>query len=510
MLYQSPFLQLLQQLPPHYVVCIHQQETLTAAELIEKSKNLAANLAVRGIKKGDHVLLACDVGTEFLILFMAFIHLRTKTALVDPHMGNQRYASKLKQFQPKWAFIDSRLLLLQEHPLIRFVYKKTNARAFYIPYSNSYQVFATGMWLPLFQNHYRLNYVKNTEIEFVTSAEDDELVVVYTSGTLAEPKAVVHTLNSLYESLKAVASLFEQNTNASMVTHLPQFALIGMMTGYQTFFWKETTTAEQRIKFINQNQITTLFGPPAEYRALINYCIQTNQRFPESLTHLILGSAPVLRSFLIELKHFTNAKITCLYGMTEHLVVSSIDADEKINYEGKGDIVGWPLNSMQYKISDDGELHVRSPLLFKRYFHLQEADEYHATGDLVELDEKGRLLMKGRKKNMIIRANKNIYPGLYETTISQIKGVREVCMLGIYDERIHDERVILVVDADDSLTEKMLMHELKSGKHSIDSDALPDHIIFQPIPKAGRQQKTDQQKLIEQIKQQLPSLTTLS
>ena len=101
MLYQSPFLQLLQQLPPHYVVCIHQQETLTAAELIEKSKNLAANLAVRGIKKGDHVLLACDVGTEFLILFMALIHLRTKTALVDPHMGNQRYASKLKQFQPK-------------------------------------------------------------------------------------------------------------------------------------------------------------------------------------------------------------------------------------------------------------------------------------------------------------------------------------------------------------------------------------------------------------------------
>jgi acyl-CoA synthetase (AMP-forming)/AMP-acid ligase II len=509
MLCHSPFLQLLQQLPPDYVVCIHHQKELTAAQLIEKSKNLAANLAAKGVKKGDHVLLACDVGTGFLILFMALIHLRTKTALVDPHMGNHRYASKLKQFQPKWAFIDSRLLLLQEHPLIRFVYKKTKAGAFYIPYSNSYSVFATGMWLPLFQKHHRLNY-KNITADFIDTGEDDELVVVYTSGTLDEPKAVVHTMNSLFESMKAVSALFEQNNNASLVTHLPQFALIGMMTGYKTYFWKETLPAAERINFIKQHHITTLFGPPAEYRELMNYCKQTNQLFPESLNQLILGSAPVLKSFLIELKHFSQGKITCLYGMTEHLVVSSIDADEKINYEGKGDIVGWPLQNMLYKISDDGELHIKSPLLFKRYFHLQHTDEYHATGDLVELDEEGRFIMKGRKKNMIIRANKNIYPGLYETTISQIKGIKEVCMIGIYDEAIHDEHVILVVDAEPSLTEKMLMHELKTGKHSIDSDALPDHIIFQPIPKSGRQQKIDLQKITEQIKQQLPSLTTLS
>ena len=83
-------------------------------------------------------------------------------------------------------------------------------------------------------------------------------------------------------------------------------------------------------------------------------------------------------------------------------------------------------------------------------------------------------------------------------------------MIGLYDETIHDECVILVIDTDGSLTEKELMKELRSGKHAIDSDALPDHIIFQSIPKSGRQQKTDQQTLLEQIKQQLPSLTTSS
>src|SRR4051812_45788528 len=116
MLYHSPFLQLLEELPASYIVCTDRNKILTASQLITQSKSLATALEKRGLKKGDHVLIACDVGIEFLVLFIALIHLRTKTALVDPHMGNQRYASKVKQFQPRWAFIDSRLLLLQEHP----------------------------------------------------------------------------------------------------------------------------------------------------------------------------------------------------------------------------------------------------------------------------------------------------------------------------------------------------------------------------------------------------------
>jgi acyl-CoA synthetase (AMP-forming)/AMP-acid ligase II len=121
MLYHSPFLQLLEQLPGGYEICTDKKQTLTAKELIEKSRSLAFYLQTKGVRRGDAVLLACDTGIEFLVLFMALLHLRTKTALVDPHMGNERYASKIKQFQPKWAFIDNRLLLLQEHRLIELL-----------------------------------------------------------------------------------------------------------------------------------------------------------------------------------------------------------------------------------------------------------------------------------------------------------------------------------------------------------------------------------------------------
>lgn len=509
MLYHSPFLQLLEQLPGGYEICTDKKQTLTAKELIENSRSLAFYLHTKGVRRGDAVLLACDTGIEFLVLFMALLHLRTKTALVDPHMGNERYASKIKQFQPKWAFIDNRLLLLQEHPVIRFFYKRFSKKPFYIPYSSAYKTFATGIRLPLLQKHFRLQYPLQNEI-FLNDETDDEVAVVYTSGTLAEPKAVVHTINSLYASLQAIAHLLKQTEQGAVITHLPQFALIGMMTGYKTFFWKETTAVKERIDLIHTHQINTLFGPPAEYRELMAYCRKTNQPLPVCLKHLVLGSAPVLSSFLAELRTLTQAKITCLYGMTEHLVISSIDGDEKLAYKGKGDLVGWPLQNMQFEIASDDELFIRSALLFRRYFHQPAVESFHATGDLIATDEQGRFVMKGRKKNMIIRANKNIYPGLYETSIAKINGVNEVCMLGIYNHQLHDEQVILVIDGDPSLTANDILQQLKRGPFAIDSDALPDYILFQSLPKSGRQQKVDLSLLTEQIKQQLPSATILS
>lgn len=507
-MFNSPFLTLLQNTKPTHIICEDKGKVLTAKELEIKSLALAENLEKQGLKHGDHVLFACESGIEFLILFMALIHIRVKIALVDPHMGPALYWAKVKQFQPQWAFIDSRLLLLQEHPIIRWFYRKSKPKGIYIPYSKSYKVFATGRRLPLFQKHRRLkSETQNSKLR--TCNTNDELVLVYTSGTLAEPKAVVHTVNSLFESLQAISNLFANSeAGATMVTHLPHFALIGMITGYKTYFWKEELSAEKRIKFIEEKRITAFFGPPAEYLPLMEYCKENKRKFPACLTQLMLGSAPVIKPFLQELRKYTEGKITCMYGMTESLVVATIDGDEKLKAEVKGDLLGKPFAGLDYMVEEDGELLINSPLTFSRYFHNENRPELHATGDLVYLDELGRFVLKGRKKNMIIRGNKNIYPALYEDTIAGIEGIKEAIMVGIYNETKHDEDVILVVDAEKNLTEKYIMKQLLSGKHAIDSDALPDYIFLLPIPKSGRQMKPDKEALITQIKPLLSKNTT--
>jgi acyl-CoA synthetase (AMP-forming)/AMP-acid ligase II len=492
MLYASIFSERLQELPDDHVICRSDEKVLTALELRKLSAQLALHLHKQGLRRGDHVLMASEVGSDFLVLFLALLHLRVKIALVDPHMGSALYKVKIDQFQPQWAFIDSRLLLLQEHPVLQFLYKRRQKNAFYIPFSNQYKRIATGRWLPLLQGHKKLQikdfgYAENWTIDL----HDDELVLVYTSGTLEVPKAVVHTLSSLGYTINYLSYLLKSDGKEAFATHLPHFALLGMFSGFETHFWKEELSAEKKIQFIDQRKITTLFGPPSEFIPLLEYCKKNQIRLPNCLQHLLLGSAPVLPSFLTQLRSFTHAKITCTYGMTENLLVSTVDGDEKLANTEAGDLLGKVVAGVEYQIAADGELLLRSPSLFKRYFHEDDLGAFHATGDLVREDESGRLYMMGRKKNMIVRGDKNIYPALYETQISRIKGVREAVMLGKYNAILHDEEVHLFVEADKCITKEGLEIELRRGKYAIDDDVLPDYIHLLELPRKGRQQKVD-------------------
>jgi acyl-CoA synthetase (AMP-forming)/AMP-acid ligase II len=509
MLFHSPFLKLLDQLPTDHIVATHNSIQTTAASLKNASLGLAEHLSTKGLTKGDHVLMACAIGIEFLVIFFALIHLRVKVALVDPHMGRQLYWAKVQQFQPKWAFIDSRILLLQEHPLLRIFYLKCKKNPIYIPYTKEYKVIATGYQLPLIRRHIKLSSTGYAQVthKLTSSSDKDELMLVYTSGTLAEPKAVVHTVRSLFQSVLAMASVFVNESPGAIVTHLPHFALIGMITGFNTTFWKENLTAKKRLNFIKDHQITTLFGTPAEYLDLVNYCQSKKAKLPACLNHLVIGSAPVLKPFLKELRRFTMAKITCLYGMTENLFVASVDGDEKLTYQGQGDLIGKVQSQVEYFIPEDGELLIKSPMLFKRYFHEKEAPPYHSTGDLVMEDDQGNLVMIGRKKNMIIRKNKNIYPGLYEETICNIPGVTHAVMEGHYNLDKHDEEVILVIEGRSGLTSNYIIKHLQSGENQIDTDALPDYILFMIIPRAGRQKKVNKKLLQQEIRKQLSKST---
>ncbi|MCT4624690.1 MAG: acyl--CoA ligase [Schleiferiaceae bacterium] len=494
MVFHSPILSYLQELKPDHEICVSKGSRLLAGSLVERSLNLAQGFVNAGMKRGDVVLFAVAPGIEFLETFVALIHVRAKVALVDPHMGSQLYASKIEQLKPQWAFIDSRLLLIQNSSLFTWLYQKLAPGGLFIPKSNAYKVFKTGYKMPWVKG-VNLPYNHSFTGNLADGDADDEIVIVYTSGSLAEPKGVVQSIHSIHSSLLVIGDLLKNAPGKRMVSHLPHFALIGMFVDYQVLFWDEKLSASAKLKFIEKHQIDTIFAPPSEVLELMDWCQQNGSTFPESLQHIILGSAPILNPFLKELRKFYFNKATCFYGMTENVLIATIDADLKLKLNRKEDVLGKPHGQLEYKIAKDGELFIQTDWLYKRYFHQKSRSHFHATGDLVELNEEGYLLMKGRKKNMIIRKHKNIYPGLYEPTICAIPGVKDACMLGMYNNEKHDEEVILLVDQEGDLTDIKLMSMLTSGMHAIDSDALPDKVVFGAIPRFGRQNKIDYQKL---------------
>jgi long-chain acyl-CoA synthetase len=115
------------------------------------------------------------------------------------------------------------------------------------------------------------------------------------------------------------------------------------------------------------------------------------------------------------------------YGATETAAGSATTMDDH-----PPGCVGWPPKPVEMRIADDGEIQFRGPTLFKGYWNNPEAtaaaftdDGWYRSGDLGQLDERGRLHLHGRKRDIIVLPNGfNVYPEDIENAL-RVAGIRD-------------------------------------------------------------------------------------
>jgi acyl-CoA synthetase (AMP-forming)/AMP-acid ligase II len=500
-LYNNSFIEILRGIEHGKTVLADKGRSISADSLLADSLRIAGCLQKKGVKKGDRVLMVVKPGIDFLQIVYANMMLRTLLAIIDPEMGRDNFLEKLRQFRPQHVFADSRLVLLNEHPVLKFLVMRYRKMTPSLPRFKNCNLFTAGPHLPLLQTHTHICHLRKKDSPMglmKNGLENDPFLLIYTSGTLSLPKGVVHSFGSLGKSINLLSMLLYENRDISLATHLPHFMLLGINSGIKVYIWDNTWPAKRKIEFIRNYKITTLFGPPSDFIPLIEFLQKGSIIFPESIRNIYLGSAPVFTTFLNKLIPLApGVKITCLYGMTENLMVCSQDGHEKANYSGNGDLVGKPFPGVKLSFGNDQEIFVGSDQLYSHYFDMDSPEYPHPTGDRGKLDENGNLLLLGRKKEMIIRGNFNIYPGLYEPTINRIAGINEAVLMGVYSPEREDEEIVLVAETDGSIHQDEIMNKLRSGPFSIDKMALPDKIVFMQLPRSGRQKKVNR-KLLQQ------------
>ncbi len=504
--FQNPLTQLLAAQPSNKIAVWDGKKTITCGEIYVQAQQLSIALKRMGFEEKDTAILAVAPGIDLLVIIYGCMLAGIPAALIDPEMGRENYHQKLAQLKPSLAFVDYRLLLLREHPIVRAIYFRLNKKGPYFPFVKECRIIATGNWLPIFSPHIGLNQLLKKdltprEIHFIKQSPNHPVIIVYTSGTLASPKGVVHSSASISSSIKLLIDLLKNGSNTAMATHLPHFALIGVSAGIPVHIWPYPMLPAEQIAFIEQHKISTLFGPPSDFLPLIEHCKTEKKQLPACLRSLFFGSAPVRRAFLEQLVPILpeHCQITCLYGMTEHLLIATCDGRKKAVLDCEGDYLGTLIPQMVLEIEADHEISLQSPQLFQRYLDQSAQAGFFKTGDMGYLDAEGQLILTGRKKDMIIRRNFNLYPGLYEPTISRIPGVVDCAMVGRWSDAQQDEEVVLVVEANQPIAEQKLMEMLRHGKYSIDAEAMPDEVVFMPLPRSGRQHKVDKKALRELV-----------
>jgi long-chain acyl-CoA synthetase len=123
------------------------------------------------------------------------------------------------------------------------------------------------------------------------------------------------------------------------------------------------------------------------------------------------------------------------YGLTETAPVINMNRPESI----KPGTVGPPIPGVEERISEEGEILVRGPVVFRGYYKMSDEmrdeifteDGFFKTGDIGTFDEDGNLIITERLKDIIITSGgKNVAPMIIEQRFDQENLIDHICIVG--------------------------------------------------------------------------------
>ena len=258
-------------------------------------------------------------------------------------------------------------------------------------------------------------------IQYASIASDDGVV-----GYLPDTKSLLPDLRSFEPTyLLGVPRVFEKVYNAA--SHKAGAGWKGRL------FLKAAEAARvwSRKEQAGEQHTFAEIAERAKYETLV-YRTFRGALGPK-IKYVACGGAPLS----LDLAHFYNGiglPMIQGYGMTE---TAAPFAATRVTDNVIG-TVGQPAPGSSIRISDEGELQVKGPNVFRGYHNLPEktaeaftADGWLRTGDLAEIDDEGRIIITGRIKDIIITAGgKNVSPIPLEEEIAKCPIVEHCVVVG--------------------------------------------------------------------------------
>ncbi|MDI1463461.1 class I adenylate-forming enzyme family protein [Catellatospora sp. KI3] len=477
---------------------------LTYGQLRRQVLAVRHGLREHGLRPGDGVLFSVRPSPESLVLAIAVVAAGGCVIFADPGAGPEMFTARMRLARPRWSAAESLLYAASRLAPVRAYARR---RGLLLPNLSTLDVarhIRTGRWLPGVPRGAlsldRLLRMPPAEPDSVADP-DAPAAVIFTSGTTAHPRAVVHTAGSLSAALGLLRERVPLGPGDVVHTDQLMLGLPTLASGARWSLPPLTGGAALFREQLRQRRATHTYCVPVRLAEVLD---AATGPLPSSLRHILLGSAPAPAGVLRRAVAAAGpAEVLSVYAMTEMLPVAIATAADKIAHVAggaTGDLLGEPLPGVQVSVAADGELLLAGPNRSPGYLG-EPPTPWLPTGDLARVDEAGRLVLLGRKKDMLIRGSFNLYPGLYEPAVAALPGVAEAAYVGVPDAEHGDERVVLAVVADGPAAAAVLPARLRRDLPGvIDHDALPDDIVVLPrLPRGGRGQKIDRAALRELV-----------
>jgi acyl-CoA synthetase (AMP-forming)/AMP-acid ligase II len=414
---------------------------LTYLDLDRVTDEVAAGLARRGIREGDVVGLVLPPGVEYLVCYVALAKLGAITAGVNDRLAPPERAAILAVAGPE---------LVIAAPGYDGTHEAVEVET----------ADALADLLPTLR-------VAGAAPPPLPDDPDRAVAIIFTSGTTGTPKGALYGNRQLrFITDTDVGGSWGMGGRGLMGTSCSTLGFMTKLPGNlrrgATTFMMERWSARGALELIARERMTSSGGVPTQVALML--------RDPEfdsfdlsCVKSILFGGGPLTPQLATEARERFRAPVATRYSCTEAGLGlgTALDADE----EDAVVSVGHPLPGVELALLDDddravadgevGGVCLRSAAAMTGYWRDPEgtraaftADGFVRTGDLGWIDDRGRLRLVGRAKEMYVRGGYNVYPVEVEAVLANAPGVAAVAIAPRADDLMGEIGVACVVPRD--------------------------------------------------------------
>ena len=294
---------------------------------------------------------------------------------------------------------------------------------------------------------------------------DNTKVVLYTSGTTGNPKAVQHSHNTLAKALDNGVTAWGLDHRDMMLMPSPVTHVTGYVNGIELPFFTDTRVllmeswiVDKAAALIEQYGATTCVSATPFLRELVDTCRDQGRTLP-GFRLFACGGASVPPALIYEAREvLSDCQAVRVYGSTEvPLVTVGFVGDDETTLaaETDGRVYNYEVRICDDEGNDlglniDGEIWVRGPATMQGYRDGEQnaaafsEDGFFKTGDIGQLLDSEAIVITDRKKDIIIRGGENLSAREIEEVILQHPAVAEAAAVSAPHQRLGEGVAIFI------------------------------------------------------------------
>ena len=493
------------------LVLVDRNWRLTFAELDRLAHRVACALFHDGIRPGDVISIQMPNWAEWLIMHCA----ATKIGAVTNSIG-----AIYRQHEVEFILRSAETVLMLTPDSYRGFDHAGMVAEIWPDLPHLRHVLVVGEDIPDGMRSFDA-YLETTWEDKVDSKTIDGLrpdpnavtTLMFTSGTTAEPKGVMHTHNSMTTGTAQCHHIYGFTPEDKIFMPSPIGHTTALLVGARlpvqfgmTSVWQQHWDAEEAVATVATEGCTfTLSATPFLHGLL--HAPNASRETLRTLKTFACGGAPIPRQLIKQAEEDFELFVSAVYGSSEALINSAIfpgtpleiryGSDGRLLPDVEGRLVD-PETGEAIMPGGEGELQVRTPAQHAGYYRDPETtrqvclDEgWYATGDLCTLDDDGFVAVVGRKKDMIIRGGANISAREIEELLFTHPKVENVACVGMPDPVLTERVCAYVICRQGEILAFDEMVDFLKGKR-VSNWKLPERLELRdsfPMTASGKIQK---------------------